>query len=131
MKTTVHLALNTWLQKADWNYLEGRVLWFQLLIEGACNLLWLSIEQVLKILILQARIETIDSTCKGLATVYKTLDKEAKSISKRHSRIEIVQQVENTYSGLNLTPYYSVMDKLEEYFNRRYVIHNSSSINLL
>ena len=128
MKTKVHLALNAWLQKADGNYLEGRVLWLKLLLNGASNLLWLSIEQALKILILQDRIAIIDSTCKDLGAVHKALDEEAKSISKRHSRIEIVQQVENTYNGLDLTPYYNVMDKLEEYFFRRYVVDKNSSL---
>ena len=131
LNTTVYLALNHWLQKADTNYLEGRVLWFQSLIEGACNLLWLSIEQVLKILILQAKFETIDSICKGLGTVYKALDKEAKSISRKHSGIEIVRKVESTCGELNLAPYYSVMDKLEEYFNKRYVVPGGSTISLL
>ena len=131
MKTEVHNALNTWLQKADYNYLEGRVLWLNSLVEGACNLFWLSIEQACKILVLQARIETIASNCKARGGVYKTLNDEAKSISAIHSRTQIVRKVESTCSGLNLTPYYSVMDKLKEYFDKRYVVPGGSTISLL
>lgn len=63
--------------------------------------------------------------------VYKILGDEAKSISKIHSGTQIVRKVESACSGLNLTPYYSVMDKLEEYFNKRYVVPGGSTISLL
>ena len=44
-----YLVLNSWLQTSDRNYLSGRVLWLNSLIGGASNLLWLSVEQLVKI----------------------------------------------------------------------------------
>ena len=106
----------------------GRVLWHNYLFEEACNLFWLSIEQALKILVFQDNIVEIGSTCKDIDAVYKVLEKKGKRIS--HLRKTIVLEVENIYDGLDLTPYYGVMDKLEEYYFRRYAIHKSSSIIL-
>ena len=98
------------------------------MLPEACNLFWLGIEQALKILVLQDNIVKIGSTCKNLDAVYKVLENEGKSIS--HLRKKVVPKVESIYNGLDLTPYYSAMDKLEEYYFMRYAVHKSSSISL-
>lgn len=127
MDSKLYLPLNSWLQKADWNYILGRFLWFNMFIEGACNLLWLSCEQIIKVLLIQKNAKKF-SQCSNLKDVHLIIDKEGKK--KGHSVAELVDSINIEYPELKIVKYKSVLEKLQEYFYRRYVVNSSLSISL-
>ena len=129
MNSQSYLALNAWLQKADQNYIEGRLLWLNHLINGACNLLWLASEQILKILILQKTIDSFSENSSDLKQLHETIDKEGMKLG--HSVIKLIQRVNSDYPGFDISKYEKVLEKIQEYFYRRYVVHSGSSISLL
>lgn len=51
-----HFHLKAFLDKSDDNYIAGRALWHLWSYDSAGNLLWLSIEQISKIIITQQEI---------------------------------------------------------------------------
>lgn len=129
MNPQSYLALNAWLQKADQNYIEGRMLWLNHMINGSCNLLWLASEQILKILLLQQNIDSFSESSSDLTELHETLDKEGKKIG--HSVSNLIQRVNSDYPGFDISKFENVLEKLQEYFYRRYVVHSGSSISLL
>jgi len=128
MDSKSYLTLNSWLQKADSNYISGRLLWLNALIDGASNLLWLSCEQIIKIVLLQKEIDDISSVCFDLDEMHVECDKKGKHYG--HSVNDLSKQLQNEYSHINLTLYKPVLEKLNEYFYRRYVVREGSSISL-
>lgn len=128
MDSKSYLTLNSWLQVADGNYISGRLLWYNFLFTGASNLLWLSCEQIIKIILLQKKIDNISSNCANLDEMYSECDKRGKKYG--HSVDELCNRILNEYSCINLTRYKPVLEKLNEYFYRRYVVHTGSSISL-
>jgi hypothetical protein len=78
MNSESYLTLNAWLQKADSNYIEGRLLWFHHFINGASNLLWLASEQIIKIVLLQKNIDALSNASIDMEELFKKLDKEGK-----------------------------------------------------
>lgn len=129
MDSKSYLTLNSWLQKADHNYYEGRLLWLHMCLDGACNLLWLSCEQMIKILLLQKKIDEISSKSKNLNELHKKLDRLGKSIN--HDAKKLIKELENEYPDLDINKFIPVLEKLQEYFFRRYVVHQGSSISLM
>lgn len=129
MDSKGYLSLNSWLQKADRNYIEGRLLWFNLCVDGASNLLWLALEQIIKILLLQKNIDSFSKQCGDLDELYVVLEKEAKKIG--HSVNQLLSSIDAEYEGLNVNTFKDVLEKTNEYFYRRYVVKNGSSISLL
>lgn len=125
MDSKTYLALNAWLQKADTNYIEGRLLFLNLCINGACNLLWLACEQMIKILILQIDDEKLKKF-NDLNEVHEYLDKQGRKISHKVS----VSKLQEEYNGLDLEKHKSMLDKLNEYFYRRYAQNSSSFLSL-
>ena len=127
MNSKEYLVLNSWLQKADQNYIGGRILWFKLFIDQASNLLWLSLEQIIKILLLQ-KIICDSAQDKNLDILHKEYDREAKTIG--HNVKKLIEAVDSKYPQINIKGYEDLLNKLQEYFFRRYVVRGSSSINL-
>ena len=82
MSTEYYLALNHWLQRADWNHLGGRVILHNYLLTEECNLFWLSNEQALNTLVFQDNIMEIGLTYKDIDAVYTVLEKEGNSFSE-------------------------------------------------
>jgi len=128
MDSRSYLALNAWLQKADNNYLEGRLLWFKMCINGASNLLWLSCEQIIKILLLQKQVDVLSASTNTLEELHQKLESEGKKIS--HNVEKLIKELENKYAGLQIDKFRPVLEKLQEYFYRRYVVNKGSSIPL-
>jgi hypothetical protein len=128
MNSQSYLALNAWLQKSDQNYMEGRLLWLNYFIDGACNLLWLSTEQIIKILLIQKDIDTLSDSSSGLDKLHEKIDKKGKSLG--HDVHKLIAKVKSEYPNLDLTSYEPMLIKLQEYFNRRDVINSASSISL-
>jgi hypothetical protein len=129
MDSKSYLVLNSWLQKSDQNYIGGRILWFQMLQDQSCNLLWLASEQMIKILLLQKNIE-------GLSKVSKNLDEMNMDLNKRvkkrygHRMDDLFRELENECKHLNLNKYKTSLEKINEFFHRRYVVNKNSSIPL-
>jgi hypothetical protein len=128
MDSKSYLTLNSWLQKADSNYISGRLLWLNNLIDGASNLLWLSCEQMVKILLLQRETDNISSECSDLDEMHANCDKKGRNFG--HSVNNLSKQLVKEYSCINLTRYKPVLEKLHEYFFRRYAAREGSSIPL-
>jgi len=129
MDSKGYLSLNSWLQKADKNYIEGRLLWLNWLVDGASNLLWLSLEQMIKILLLQKRIDSFSSQVNNLDDLHNLLDSEGKKIG--HDVHKLIEQIKIEYPDLDIDKFEKILKKLQEYFYRRYVVNSSSSISLL
>jgi len=128
MNSQSYLALNSWLQKADQNYIEGRLLWLNMFINGACNLLWLSSEQIIKILLLQKSIDNLSNSSSDLNILHGKIDKEGKQLG--HNVHKLIAKVKLEYSDLDLSQFEPTLIKLQEYFYRRYVVNSGSSISL-
>jgi len=128
MDSRLYLCLNAWLQTADHNYIAGRILWFDHFETQACNLFWLSIEQLIKILILQQKEKEILEANDDLDILHKKVDKYAKRIAAFHGFEELRVKLSQEYPGFNIDKFESVFKKLEEYFFRRYYVRKSTSI---
>lgn len=128
MNSKSYLALNSWLQKADHNYMEGRLLWLNMFINGASNLLWLASEQIIKILLLQKNIDTLSNASNDLDDLHEKIDRKGKSLG--HDVHKLVAKIKAEYPDLDLTQFEPVLIKLQEYFYRRYVVRGGSSISL-
>ena len=128
MDSKSYLTLNSWLQKADSNYISGRLLWLNGLIDGASNLLWLSCKQIIKIVLLQKEIDDISSACSDLDEMHVKCDEKGKHYGHRVN--ELSKQLQNEYSHINIALYKPALEKLNEYFYRRYVVREGSSISL-
>lgn len=62
LNVEAYLILNGWLQVADNHYIQGRFLWRNYGFQGANILLWLSCEQMMKLLIIQKNKKTGSDT---------------------------------------------------------------------
>lgn len=128
MDSKSYLTLNAWLQKSDNNYISGRLLWIERLIDGASNLLWLSCEQIIKIILLQNEIDNISSSCSDLNEMHIKCENKGKKFG--HNVGVLTNKLANEHLCINLTNYKPVLEKLHEYFHRRYVDNKGSSIPL-
>ena len=128
MDSQSYLALNAWLQKADSNYIAGRALWLNMLINGSCNLLWLASEQIIKILILQKNVDSYPRSNSDSSVLHISLDEECKKLG--HSVNKLILRVNADYPNLNISKYETVLGKLQEFFYRRYVVNSGTSISL-
>ena len=128
MDSKSYLSLNSWLQKADSNYMEGRLLWLNWLVNGSSNLLWLACEQMIKILLLQKEIDTYSAESADMDELHKVLDKKGKKLG--HDVGKLIIKVNSEYPELDISKYKTTLEKLQEYFYRRYVINKGSSISM-
>jgi hypothetical protein len=125
------LASNHWLQVADRNYIEGRFLWLHGGIDGACILLWLAVEQITKLICLQADPERGLRDNDDLDQVYAWMDRRARQYSRRHRWADLEQSLGGIPGAAwDLEGWRSTIEKLEEYFHRRYVRNESTSIRI-
>ena len=90
------------------------------------NLLWLAFEQLAKILILQDRIHDIplperapEKRSQDLTDIFVILE-EAKRIRPHHETAPILTELAVGYPDLDLAPYTSTVDKLQQFFSMRY-----------
>lgn len=128
MNSKSYLVLNSWLQNADSNYIAGRLLWSHLLVVGASNLLWLSCEQLTKIVLLQDKVDEMASGCEDISKVHKSINNAAKKLG--HNVGRLVSSLDELHPEIEINKYRDVLYKLHEYFFRRYPAQNGSSISL-
>ncbi len=142
-----YFCLNAYLSRADEHYIEGRFLWSNTAVDGACNLLWLAIEQLIKLNIIQARIENrtlndveinengnritlvYDPQERDIRKIHKILDKTSYKINSRHQLDELLRILKDEVN-IDLSPYYDTLDKVKEYYERRYYKDEGTSISL-
>lgn len=130
------LVINSWLQKSDHLYIDWRCLWYKMWINSACVLLWLSLEQMMKILIIQDKINKweINLEEKNLDEIHSIFDKEARKLSKwqnHHCIDELLNNFNISYPAFDINQYKTNILKINEYFGRRYVKHSWTSISIL
>lgn len=128
MDSKSYLSLNSWLQKSDQNYIEGRLLWLNWLVNGASNLLWLALEQIIKILLLQQKIDSLSNKASDLGELHSILDREGKKIG--HDVHGLIENINTKYPHIDIAKYEETLRKLQEYFYRRYVVRGGSSISM-
>lgn len=104
-------------------------MWLHLLVDGASNLLWLSSEQIIKILLLQKEIEQHSNRSANLSVLHDHLDKQGKELG--HDVRKLIQKINQEYPDLDISRFERMLKKLQEYFYRRYVVHSGSSVSLL
>lgn len=128
MDSKSKLVINTWLTKADENYVSGRALWMNSLVTGASNLLWLSCEQLIKTLKLQLDISELSSQCETLDELHDMCDKKAKGFN--HKLNKLILELGSLCPEIEPERYKEMLEKLNEYFFRRYVKNSKSHISL-
>lgn len=120
MDSQSYLALNAWLQTSDKNYMAGRLLWLNHFISGDCNLLWLSSEQIIKILILQKEIDKHSGDSSDLTELHDNLNKQGMKLG--HNVEKLIEKLNKEYPDLDISKFQETLKKLQEYFYRRYVV---------
>jgi hypothetical protein len=122
------LALHDWLRSADGLYIDGRLLWFNVGIDGSTILLWLSLEQILKLLIFQSLLKKSLLTTSDGQTAFGTLEDKGKRLN--HGYATLVNTFDEEYPRLLTASNKEVLEKLHEFFNRRYASNTPTSIAL-
>jgi hypothetical protein len=122
-----HAALCAWLTRADENYMGGRLLARAGGHLVAGNLLWLCLEQMAKVLILQKRIHAMpfpegspERRSEDMTEILALLEREAKSIRPHHEVDPLLAELGCTYPDMDLVPHKVIMAKLQEFFGMRY-----------
>jgi len=142
-----YFCLNVYLLNADSHYVEGRFLWLNHGIQGACNLLWLAVEQLITLVILDKRlidrsIDNVEIKHNGNTQVliYDPQEQDIKVIDKiisrtlykieRKHRLDRLLDILKSETDIALDGQRSALEKLKEYHDRRYYENSGSSINL-
>lgn len=128
MDRTGCFALNSWLQKADNNYIEGRALWFHFMFDGSCNLLWLASEQMMKILLLQKDFQHTSFDGQDVDLILSQFDRAARNFG--HNLERLLVRFDEVYPEVNIRQFQWVLGKVQEYFYRRYVVNETTEIGL-
>jgi hypothetical protein len=141
-----YFALHSYLSRADGHYLEARLLWFNFAIDGSCNLFWLAIEQLIKLNVIQHRIEnnclsdvrikengneiiySYDPQETDIRKIHKILDKTSYKVNSRH-QLDQLLRILMSESGIDLSRFQETLEKIKEYYERRYYKDESTSIN--
>lgn len=140
-------SLHSYLTLVDNHYVEGRFLWLNHVFNGAGNLLWLAFEQLIKILIIQSRMEQNQITEikiknesgnkinvkfsdneMDIKLRAKILDALFYQIDSKHNLNTLFKEFHDT-TDINLSQYKICLEKINEFFKRRYVVNNGTSIN--
>lgn len=137
-------SLNSFLALLDQHYVEGRFLWLNHAFNGAGNLLWMSFEQMIKLLIVQAQIEKnligevkligqkeklrFDTNESNLKLRAQILDSLFRKIESNHKLDSLLNKLKET-TEIDVLSKYTSLAKVNEFFHRRYVVHAGTSID--
>lgn len=123
-------ALKDFLDKADKHYIEGRMLWLNRAYDGGGSLLWLAMEQILKIRIVEKMIQKGEVNNVS-EKIYKELDYKFKKIGGDHN-IDTLNGKFSEYFGCCIRCYlenYGVNCSEPKFFTGQFFI-NASPINI-
>ena len=132
---------------ADHNYVAGRCLWFHCAMREAANLLCLAIEQAIKVLIVQKKLE--EKSLQSMITKKKFIDDpQYKYDPQENDRIKIDNIINRVFLDLSrdhnltllaerlskenqidLTQYQATIAKINEYYDLRYYTPGTTSIS--
>lgn len=104
-------------------------MWLNQFISNACNLLWLSSEQIIKILILQKEIDKYSEDSSDLTELHDKLNEQGMKLG--HNVEKLIKKLNEDYPDLEISNFEEPLKKLQEFFYRRYVVHSGSSIPVL
>lgn len=140
-------SLQSYLTLVDNHYVEGRFLWLNYAFNGAGNLLWLAFEQLIKILIIQSRIERnqideikikndlgekisvkFSNNEIDIKLRAKILDSLFYHIDSKHNLDTLLKEFHNS-TDIDLSEFKNCLEKINEFFKRRYVVNNGTYIN--
>ncbi|NMM48290.1 hypothetical protein [Marinigracilibium pacificum] len=108
-------VLNNWLSTADRNYIQGRYLWMRGGTVGGNNLLWLSIEQLMKILLLQKNKELLNSSSESFEDIDSKTHKVAFQYEKENMPDELINSLVKEYDFDLSHPHHMLKDMCEFY----------------
>lgn len=141
------LSLTSYLTRADRHYVEGRFLWATQAVDGSCILLWLGIEQIIKTYIVQHRL--INGTLQDVVVkngpsktvvkydpqetdskkIHALFDRTFYNIDPRHDLDRLMEIMANEVH-FSLESHKANLEKVKEYYERRYVQPGGTSISL-
>lgn len=129
MKSFEYIPLSSWLGNADSLYLDARVLWLQVSgMGGGLILMWLAIEQLMKMLIFQWRIENDEHSSKTSAEMFKELDSWGRKINHRLS--DILRELNTCYPNFFQPEEIATLKNVYDHFEARYVDNKSRGIEI-
>lgn len=129
MNSQEYMPLNTWLTNADMLYVDGRALWLQIAgIGGGCILVWLSLEQIMKTLVFQDRIKKGVFSGENANDTYEKFNDWGRNIG--HGLAANVNALQECFPNIFSERDLIVLEKVHEYFDRRYVVNTSTGISI-
>lgn len=131
-----HMVLGAYLTTADRHYLDGRILRFSNSAFGAGMPLWLAAEQMIKLYIVQTRVEnkslsnvshslTYNPLETNIDLAFKVVSKSFKNLSPHHKVDPLLKEMEGI---LNINSYKKTLEKVHELYERRYFVNRGTSI---
>lgn len=138
-----HMALGAYLTTADRHYLDSRILWHSNSHFGASMPLWLAIEQMIKLYIVQSRVEnrslgsvrfkdkgatvtlTYNPTESNMEVAFSLLSRSFYNLSPKHKPEPLVQHMQGL---LDISSYRRHLEKVNELYERRYYVNKGTSI---
>jgi len=129
MQSFEYIPLSSWLGNADTLYLDARVLWLQ--GDGLGSgliLMWLAIEQLIKTVVFQDRIQNRELKAKDAEAVFAEFDSWGKKIN--HSFASNLNALYTHHSDLFSEDEKKVLQNVYEHFEARYVDNKSRGIEI-
>jgi hypothetical protein len=84
---------------------------------------------MMKISLLQKDIESYTDDSTNLDDLHKILDAKGKNIGYKVD--DLIKKMNEEYPEMNIIKYKDALQKIQEYFYRRYVVRGGSSISML
>lgn len=132
--------LSAYLSKSDKNYVGGRILWEQWMLDSAGNLLWLSIEQLVKIIVVQDEIDfqvylkqkeytTLERNLNNTQEFCKIISSLFRRINGNHS---VQGLIDSTSENLNklLNNNINLLNNINILYQNRYYISQNRTTQL-
>lgn len=129
MQSHQYMPLNSWLGNADNLYLDARVLWLQINgMGGGLILMWLAIEQMMKTVTFQERIQRGESASNTMEDVLLDFTKWGKKIG--HSFSANHNAISEFYPSILSKHEKAVLESVYDHFEARYVDKQHRSIEI-
>jgi len=119
MESFEYIQLSSWLGRADNLYLDARVLWLQISgMGGSFILMWLAIEQMMKLIIMQERIKKMLHTSKSSLDLEKELN--GWGLEFKHNLSKLLKELEVSYPNLFTSTEIELLKKMHRLFEGKY-----------
>ena len=119
MQPFEYIQLSSWLGRSDALYLDARVLWLQISgMGGSFLLMWLSIEQMMKMIIMQERIKKKLHASKSSSDLEKELD--GWGLEFKHNLSKLLKELATYYPNLFTPAEIDLLKKMHRLFEGKY-----------